>query len=144
MFLGGDCAHHGGEFRPTAYLPLPENISPSPIPHAHSGSICPGALLSSMHHLHPAAEATTEPFMVASESGAKDVVQARDSVAKMSEFDASENVFTVIAHDQSLVDVVGFFPRRSANEWKREGWREKGMWRFLKDFGGAVGGKMAA
>lgn len=25
-----------------------------------------------------------------------------------------------------------------ANGWKKEGWREKGMWRFLGDFGKAV------
>ena len=30
---------------------------------------------------------------------------------------------------------------QTANEWKKEGWREKGMWRFLGDFGDAVGKK---
>lgn len=31
IFMGGDIAHHGGEFRPTEYLPIPENIVPNPL-----------------------------------------------------------------------------------------------------------------
>ena len=112
MFLGGDCAHHGSEFRPTAYLPLPNEISPNPIPHAYSGDVCPGSLLAAIHRLRPSPEALTKPFVVTSNTIAKDVEAARESVIKMSEFDASEDVFTVIAHDQSLVDVVGTFPEK--------------------------------
>lgn len=55
---------------------------------------------------------------MASETRAKDVEDARESVEKMSEFDTYENVLTVIAHDQSLVDVVGCFPIRYVNrDW---------------------------
>lgn len=111
IFLGGDCAHHGAEFRPTPYLPLPNEISPSPIPHAHGGSVCPGFLFASVHRLYPAPEAATEPFFIAGETAARDVEAARVSVGKMSEFDAHGNVFTVVAHDASLLDVVGIFPK---------------------------------
>jgi hypothetical protein len=48
-------------------------------------------------------------------------------------FDANDNVFTAIAHDASLADVVDFFPN-SANEWKAKGWKREGHWRFLSDF----------
>lgn len=57
---------------------------------------------------------------------------------KMEEFDAHETVLTMIAHDDTMVNVVGTFPNTSANDWKKKGWREKGMWRFLRDFGEAV------
>ena len=137
MFLGGDCAHHGGEFRPTAYLPLPESLSPSPVPRLCSG-VCPGALFARVHRLHPSSDSSTEPFFLVVESAAHDVEAARDSVVKMGEFDAQENVLTMIAHDSTMVDVVGTFPEMKANDWKRKGWREKGMWKFLVDFGEAV------
>lgn len=51
---------------------------------------------------------------------------------KMEEFDANENVFTVIAHDLSLIGVVDLFPK-TANAWKEKGWAEKGRWEFLKE-----------
>lgn len=41
IHLGGDSIHHSGEIRPTEYLPLPEFISPSPIPKVHA-TTCPG------------------------------------------------------------------------------------------------------
>ena len=67
-----------------------------------------------------------------------DIEEARDSITKMGEFDAQENILTMIAHDDTMVDVVGMFPDMKANDWKSKGWREKGMWKFLTDFGEAV------
>ena len=137
MFLGGDCAHHGGEFRPTPYLPLPESLSPSPIPRTCSG-VCPGALFARVHRLHPSSSSSTEPFLLAVESAAHDIQAARDSITKMGDFDAQENILTMIAHDDTMIDVVGTFPNTRANNWKSEGWREKGLWKFLKDLEDAV------
>lgn len=56
----------------------------------------------------------------------------------MEGFDAHDNVLTIIAHDDTMVNVVGVFPNTLANDWKSKGWREKGLWRFLGDFGVAV------
>ena len=78
---------------------------------------------------------------MASENGAHDVEAARDSVTKMGDFDAQENILTMIAHDDTMVNVVGTFPNTVANDWKRKGWREKGMWKFLADLGEAVESK---
>ena len=72
------------------------------------------------------------------ETAAHDFKAAKESVTKMEEFDAHETVLTMIAHDDTMVNVVGTFPNTSANDWKKKGWREKGMWRFLGDFGEAV------
>ena len=140
IFLGGDCAHHGGEFRPTQYLPLPESLSPSPLPRSHPG-MCPGALFADIHRLHPSSSSWTEPFLVVSEDAAHDVKAAMESVTKLGEFDAHENILCMIAHDDTMVTVVGTFPNALANDWKSKGWREKGMWKFLADIGEAVEGE---
>ena len=137
IFLGGDCAHHAGEFRPTQSLPLPEALSPSPMPRRHPG-ICPGAIFADIHRLHPSSSAFTEPFLLVGENAAHDMQAARDSVTKMGEFDAHENILTMIAHDDTMVNVVGTFPKTTANDWKSKGWREKGMWKFLGDLAEAV------
>lgn len=139
IFMGGDCAHHGGEIRPTPYLPIPNSIDPSPIPRIHSG-VCPGSLFASIHRLHPE-KSPAEPFLLANSNGASDVVAARDSVIKLGEFDGHDNVFTILAHDNTVLDVVGKFPHKRANDWKKKGWREKTLWRFLGDFGPAIEAK---
>lgn len=56
----------------------------------------------------------------------------------MQAFDADDDIFVIMAHDSSLMDVVDFFPK-SANNFKNKGWKEKGRWAFLKDFAVAVG-----
>lgn len=135
MFLGGDIAHQAGEFRPTPYLPLPDSISPSPLkaPFSHPPTFCPGEIFAAVHPN----QSRTEPFFSPS-SGEHaphlDAVEAKRSIGKMTEFDAYENVFSVIAHDKSLFDVVEFYPKL-ANEWKSKGWEKEGRWRFLNEFG---------
>lgn len=59
---------------------------------------------------------------------------AIESVNKMEVFDASPDVFVVIAHDTSLVDVLPFFPETISN-WDSANHKSVGTWRFLKDFG---------
>ena len=137
IFMGGDCAHHGGEFRPTPYLPLPHSISPNPLSPASSRP-CPGALFENMHRNKRA----DEPFLEIADLPegqriAHDVGQATQSIRRMEEFDANGNVFTIIAHDPDLIHIVDVFPR-GANEWRSKGWADKGRWAFLKDFKQAV------
>lgn len=143
IFLGGDCAHHAGEFRPSSSLALPSTISPSPLPHLHP-TVCPGSLFIPIHRLydpsnraHPTDTPTAEAFYQPSAKGAHDVTQCRESVKKMSDFDQDENVLVMIAHDAHMLDVVRCFPEK-ANVWKEEGWKEKGRWLFLRDFESAV------
>jgi glyoxylase-like metal-dependent hydrolase (beta-lactamase superfamily II) len=136
MFLGGDIAHQAGEFRPTQYLPLPTSISPNPLqrPFTSSQSICPGDIFQA---LHPNKSAT-EPFLkpsTAAHAAHLDSEQTLRSIEGLMEFDADESVFSVIAHDMSLFDVVEFYPR-GANGWKEKGWGREGRWRFLREFEG--------
>ena len=144
MFLGGDCAHHGSEFRPTEYLPLPDNITPSPLPKLYP-NICPGSLFASVHRFNDESTtvaahqtaAMTHPFCTPTDVAAHNGAEARESVDHMSEFDVHENVLVMIAHDNTMLDLVEFFPR-SANDWQKKGWKERGLWKFLGDFTEAV------
>ena len=134
MFLGGDIAHHGGEFRPTQYLPLPDQIHPNPLyaPGNHSVSPCPGAIFEAIHP----SKSSCEPFFVpytGEQSFHADAKEAKRTIDKMTEFDAYEDIFPVIAHDESLYDIVDFYPK-PANDWKAKGWKKEGTWRFLRDF----------
>lgn len=110
------------------------------MPRTHPG-LCPGALFANIHHLHPSPSSSTEPFLLVTEGAAHDVRAARESVTKMGEFDAHENVLTMIAHDDTMVNIVGTFPNTLANDWKDKGWREKGLWKYLGDLGEAVEAK---
>ena len=138
MFLGGDIAHQAGEFRPTQYMPLPDSISPNPLQRpfsaAASQTFCPGEIFQA---LHPA-QSRVEPFLkpsTAAHAAHLDSAETLRSIEKLTEFDACEDVFSVIAHDMSLFDVVEFYPER-ANEWKAKGWGREGRWRFLREFDG--------
>lgn len=110
--------------------------------HPGTNNVCPGALFADIHRSRPSSPScTTEPFFLAAGSAAHhDVAAARDSIAKMAEFDAHGNVLTILAHDRTMLDVVGATApgARRANGWKGWGWREQALWRFLGDFAGAV------
>jgi hypothetical protein len=53
---------------------------------------------------------------------AHDVEAATESIRRLEEFDASPDVFVAIAHDDTLLDVVDFFPK-TAGAWKEKGGR---------------------
>ena len=130
IFLGADTAHHGAEFRPTKYLPLPRHINPSP--HQAYLEFCPGHVFKAIHpnksgnspyyHIH-------KPFPF-------NYDQATQTLGSMQEFDAAENVFVVIAHDKSLLlEEVGveWFPYGTLNDWKKKDLANKARWGFLRD-----------
>jgi hypothetical protein len=103
--MGGDACHHCGEFRPTEYLPIPNELSPSPLssPPFTPGSFCPGSLLTAVHPLKSA----TQPFYKPREDPSllQNYKETLTTIGKMTEFDANTNVLTIIAHDGSLLDV---------------------------------------
>lgn len=71
-------------------------------------------------------------------AGAFNLSQAIQTLEKVQEFDAKDNVFFVGAHDYTIRGIVEFFPA-GANDWKAKGWREKAHWKFLEDFQGVLG-----
>lgn len=60
----------------------------------------------------------------------EDLAESQRSVEKLTVFDGIENVFTILAHDGSLLDVLKLFPK-TVNDWKTKAWKEKSLWRFL-------------
>lgn len=143
IHLGGDSVHHAAEMRPTEYLPLPDDINPSPVPHLHAHS-CAGDIFTHLLRNGSKTEHILEhhdPF--ASAQGDKryalvyDEPALRDSVRKDEELDAHDNVFTLIAHDWTLKGVIPEWPQ-ALNGWREEGWKEATRWKFLEDFAESV------
>ncbi|KAF7949651.1 uncharacterized protein EAE97_003160 [Botrytis byssoidea] len=136
VFMGGDACHHGGEFRPSPYHPLSEFLTPPPLP--SYGITCPGSLFEPLLRDND----RHKPFYAIARRDdgkevAHDVDEAERTIEKVMEVDASDEVLVVMAHDETLKDVVSFFPHY-ANNFRENGWVEKGRWLFLRDFIGAV------
>jgi len=136
IFMGADTAHHGGELRPTEYLPLPKDISPSPY-QAKYATVCPGHVFEAIHPR----KKVVEPYYHINDSIAHDKEQADYALERMQEFDAADNVFVIIAHDDTLLDPfvgIEWFPRGTMKNWKTNDSSQKARWAFLKDFVQAV------
>lgn len=136
VFMGGDASHHGGEFRPTQYLPLPKELKPSPL--KRRKPVCPGHLLQDIHP-HNAAD---KPFYYVTKSFAHDKEVADWTIDGLGEFDAHENVLLLTAHDDAVVDPpqIQFYPK-TLNEWHAQDIGKKVKWLFLGDFEDAVEAK---
>lgn len=136
VFMGGDTAHHGGEFRPTEYLPLPEEISPSPYVAKYS-SVCPGHIFEAIHPR----KMGVDPYYDLCTDVAHNLQEAVHTNERMQAFDAAHNVLVVIAHDATILDqTIGleWFPHGTLKNWKAANSAEKVRWMFLKDFVPAV------
>ncbi|KAF4446560.1 N-acyl homoserine lactonase AttM [Fusarium austroafricanum] len=132
IFMGGDLCHHGGEIRPSQYLPFPPNLSShlslSDSMRLHL-SQCPGSALDDLNvsRGRKAGETFFDPAI------GFDKELAIKTVKEAQKADAQDNVFFVFAHDTAMFDVIDMFPK-NANDWKAKGWREKTLWKFLNDF----------
>ncbi|KAI0302527.1 hypothetical protein BC826DRAFT_965865 [Russula brevipes] len=142
VLLGGDAAHHAGEFRPSASVPLPESIVPSPFGPPDSRSSCPGSAFESVHPATAEAADTPgafriTPFYTVAPFMQTDPVAYRTTLEAVVTLDASPDVFVTFAHDSSLCDIFEVYPKGELTEWYKDGETSKkeiGRWRFLKDF----------
>ena len=136
VFMGGDASHHGGEFRPTDYLPIPKELKPSPL--KRRAPVCPGHLLQ---EIHPHGSAN-KPFYHVTKSFANDKEVADWTIDGLGEFDAHENVLLLAAHDDAVVDPpqLDFYPQ-PLNDWYKKGIAKKVKWMFLGDFEDAMEAK---
>ncbi|EED15398.1 conserved hypothetical protein [Talaromyces stipitatus ATCC 10500] len=139
ILMGADTCHHGGQYRPSPYVPLPESIKPHPRGDsvtAGPNETCPCSIFEELHP-NPAEYRTQQFYSIrVREDGgsvAFNVQDAKDSIAGLQEFDAADNVLVVCAHDASLKGIIDVFPQY-ANAWKDGEWKEKGRWRFLGDW----------
>lgn len=145
VFLGGDVAHHVGEFRPSPYNPLPKEITlkstswyyaknmslQKPLLKERKRTVYRGADIRD--RLHPT-ESATEPFYTTlPEPVVFNAHVASESLIKMEVFDAHEDVLVCLAHDLTLMDFLPLYPY-TFNDWKVRRYKEKLRWQFLRDF----------
>ena len=132
IFMGGDLCHHGGEIRPSKYLPIPRDIPPRlPTPISFP---CPGHMVYE-ELLVRRTGSVDKPFF--RPAIGQDIEQTIDTIEKAQFADAYSNIWFIYAHDPSLLKGVDLFPL-SVNTWKEKNWREKTLWNFLEDFEMAI------
>ncbi|KAJ7671564.1 hypothetical protein DFH06DRAFT_1177973 [Mycena polygramma] len=110
---------------------------------------CPGELLAATRRFISVAHfptidaegqfdlaARTAPMLDVAEKDTlyEDTPTARVSIAnlKLADFDANNDVFVVLAHDESLVNLVGPFPA-SLDAWQTKDWKSRVTWAFLDE-----------
>lgn len=135
ILMGGDLCHHGGEIRPSPYIPIPEQVRLSAFAHLRGG-VCPGAELESLQKSR--SRSIDQPFF--DPNMGLDIPQAIETIKKTQEADAADHVFFIYAHDVFIRGKVDMFPQ-SINDWKRKGLKEKLFWSFLEDLAPAIKGK---
>ncbi|KAL2163810.1 hypothetical protein VTH06DRAFT_5869 [Thermothelomyces fergusii] len=148
VFLGADACHHAAVLRPSPYLPLPRHpplsgaeravaLAAAAAAAAAAGagrSVCPGELLAGLTKTGRADDAF---FDVAGGPIFQDHAAAMDTVGKIRELDASDDVFVVLAHDVTLRGRIPLFPE-TLNGWRERGLRPSTRWLFLRDFDGVL------
>ncbi|KAF2135102.1 uncharacterized protein K452DRAFT_338416 [Aplosporella prunicola CBS 121167] len=139
--MAGDTVHHSGELRPHPWHPLPKAILPHPFTMSTS-SVCPGELFEGVLR-----DRKDSPFYLPA-SGPHvhyDIPTMIESIEKLQEADAHDDILFVAAHDDTLSDIVDYFPK-TANDFVKKGWVKQARWRFLRDFAKAAGytGKIVA
>jgi glyoxylase-like metal-dependent hydrolase (beta-lactamase superfamily II) len=108
VFMGGDSCHHPGVLRPTKYQPCP-------IDSLHSSSVL-----------------DSESVFTLSPAITHDYDAALKTVQNIQELDASDDVFVILAHDNTLKGNVDFYPS-TINDWKAKGYDKKTRWLFFKE-----------
>ncbi|KAL8919221.1 MAG: hypothetical protein Q9208_006882 [Pyrenodesmia sp. 3 TL-2023] len=119
VFMGADACHHAGLLRPSEYLPLPRGITPpssSPVNDDTPNIALPG-------------QNNYKPFFMPSKTAFPAQSDAKETLRKISELDAQDNVFVVLAHDTSLEGQMDLYPA-SINGWMEEGVKARTRWLF--------------
>ena len=119
VFMGADACHHPGVLRPTQHLPLPQ-------------SLINASLTAEIRSPNPPLD---KPFCEVSFSQLvfPDRQAAMETVRKIQELDASDNILVVMAHDLSLRTKIPLFPRK-INGWEAENLKLDTRWLFCQDF----------
>ncbi|KAJ8117046.1 hypothetical protein ONZ43_g4298 [Nemania bipapillata] len=135
ILMGGDSVHHGGELRPHPWHPLPEHILPNPFDPT-SDTPCPGATFDKLlpnGREAPFYQPSQKPYSVHSH-----VPTVIETIKKLQQVDAHDNVLIIPAHDATFPKVADLFPK-TANAFMEKGWVQKTRWAWLADFAKAVG-----
>lgn len=114
---------------------MPASIPDSvPLDRNHFRMPCPCSIFIPSHR-DPSNARTSTFYQVTQEPGGWyiDPRTAQQSVDRLEEFDADENVFVCVAHDGGLLNVVDWFPKGTLNDWKQKGWKSRSQWGFLNE-----------
>ncbi|KAL8724682.1 MAG: hypothetical protein Q9166_007816 [cf. Caloplaca sp. 2 TL-2023] len=135
IFMGADACHHAGLLRPSNYLTLPCGIVPPKNSQHQSTGVegspntapleMPGKALRDSNQ--------NRPFFTPSERAFPSQVEARETLRKIMELDAQDNVFVLLAHDTSLDGQIAMFPE-SIDGWMAKGVKKRTRWLFGNDF----------
>lgn len=133
LWLGGDTAHHCSVLRPSVYCPLPSILKPAPNSEDAESS-CSSQQYTSTHRVvaHDPAATCVTSFCRLPDSNPydDDIEEAKKTLQGLLPLDGADNILTIFAHDDSLLNVIDFFPK-TANNWKANGWKKRGHWKFL-------------
>jgi len=140
VFLGGDICHFPGMFRPSSHLPLQDTIPQDQLDD-HFPIPCPCDIFTSCHPLQdPASEEakSSQFFNVTSRtpSSYHNREEAMQSISAMQDFDASDDVLVLIAHDPTLLKVLPLLndaPLLDLNDWKERGYKARLQWGWLNE-----------
>ncbi|KAI1375644.1 beta-lactamase-like protein [Hypoxylon crocopeplum] len=134
VLMGADACHHSAELRPSKLAPFPSEIRPHPL-QKKSPAPCSGAMFE---HLLRGGDKTI-PFYGQRKPGMMfcDPDMAENTIEKLQEADAADNIFIIIAHDAHIKGAIPFFPK-SVNEFMTHGWQKQVRWTFLSDFKAAL------
>lgn len=137
LFLGGDAAHHCGEFRPSTYQPLPENVNLSI--EDRQVPFCPCAWyddLQTSRNRDPKGPLWQPAF-------GHNMDEVLTTIAHMQEYDGNDNIFVILAHDSALRrENVPSFPEM-VNDWKVRGLGQKLRWSWIGEIVEATKGNDA-
>jgi hypothetical protein len=130
LFLGGDCAHHCGEVRPSEHLPLPDSILPNPLPLVNRDvPFCPGTRFEELNK----SRGMAAKGPVWRPKWGTDLAEAIRSIGKMQEFDGQENVLLLLAHDSCVRHVNLPLLPESINDWHKRGLGRELRWNWIAD-----------
>lgn len=101
-------------------------------------SPCPGALFEPILRDGDAAKPIYKPSSQTKVQMHLNPEEAVRTIEKLQQADVQENILMVAAHDESLLSILDFFPKK-ANDFMQKGWVKAARWKFLMDFAKAVG-----
>ena len=132
VFMGADACHHLGVLRPSDYLPLPSSLALNKVLQGDVTAQPP--CVSSGDLLHKYLASSASPFFTVARGPLfADYDAATETVTKIQELDAADNVFVLMAHDLSLRDKMPLFPQ-TINNWSTTGLKMDTRWLFCNDF----------
>jgi glyoxylase-like metal-dependent hydrolase (beta-lactamase superfamily II) len=132
VFLGGDVAHHCGELRPSRHVPLPETISPSPLPGAASSKTSTFTPKEWFSKLQASRNRDANTALYQPAFG-HNMDQVLESIAKTQEYDGDDHILVLLAHDAAFRDPSVPKLPEALNDWHSRRLGEKFRWTWIGD-----------